>query len=340
MKFEPKQSIVLLLATCLVLVPAVGHGQDQAMEQTSIALPAAALTFSTTYLAHDLGFFRKEGLDVTLVDITGAGGRDAAASGTVDFTVTTGSTFARTAGHGHRLLAIAGLLNRPMMELVLRTSLPTALDYDPEAAIQQRARLLRGRTIAVDALATNQRAYVQLVARKAGLDPEKDLRITPLPTAGMAAALATAKIDGFSSSPPWTTGPVTQGSALMLASSPRGDLSELLPFAYSLLVTRPEVCQQRRSVCEKIVRAYVAAGRVVRLNKSWALDNLKRRFRQVPDPVLDDALDTIRSATPRLPIVSVIGLENSELFNVSSGMVEVADTLRAYDDLYTNDFLR
>jgi NitT/TauT family transport system substrate-binding protein len=329
----------LLVVPCLMATASV-RGQDLPLEETSLALPAVSLTFATTYLAHDLGLFRREGLEVKLLDIAGAGASNAVLSGRVDFTATTASTFARAAVRGQRLLAIAGLIDRPMMEIVLRTSLPSVMDYDALAPIEDRARVLKGRTIAVERIGTDHHAYVSLLARKSGLDAAKDLRITQMPAASMPAALAAAKIDGFAASPPWTTGAVSDGSAILVASAPNGDLPELLPFAYSMLVTRPQLCEQRRTVCEKIVRAYVAASRVLRLNKPWALDTLMRRFKQVPEAALTVALDTVGRGTPRSPIVSVIGIENSEAFNMRAGVLKLEDTLRDYDGLYTNEFLR
>ena len=61
-------------------------------------------------------------------------------------------------------------------------------------------------------------ALVQLVAKKAGLDPEKDIRVAPMPAPNMPAAMAAKSIDGFSSSLPWTIGEVAEGKAVMLAS--------------------------------------------------------------------------------------------------------------------------
>jgi NitT/TauT family transport system substrate-binding protein len=335
--------IALLLAVLVLLAPGPMRAQeppDPPFEETTLALPAVSLTHAATYLAHDLGLFRMEGLDVKLLDIAGAGAGSAVLAGRSDFTVMTASTLARAAVSGERLWAIAGLLNRPMMEVVLRTSLPNVMEYDAQAPLEDRARLLKGRNIAIEGSDSDPHAYLMLLARRAGLDPAKDLRIVQMPAVAMPAALAAARIDGFVASPPWTTGAVSGGSAILIASAPNGALPDMLPFASSLLVTRPQVCELRRSVCEKILRAYLLASRVIRLNKPWALDNLKRRFGTVPDDVLATALDIVSQGTPRTPIVSVIGIENSELFNVSAGVLKLEDTLRDYDAIYSNEFVR
>jgi sulfonate transport system substrate-binding protein len=340
MSWAPAASLgtILLLAHLTSAAPA--HGQDLLTEETSLALPSESLTFATTYIAYDLGLFRREGLEVKLLDGAGSLGTDAVLSGKADFTATDAGTLARLTVRGEHLLAIAGLSNRPMMEVVLRTSLPSVLDYDALAGVEERARLLKGRTIAVESLGGDLHAYLALVARKARLDPEKDLRIMAMPTAGMPAALAAARIDGFAAGPPWTSAALGDGSAVIIASSPNGDLPEFLPFASSLLVTRPAVCEQRRTVCEKIVRGYLWASRVLRLNKDWAFDTLKRRFGpKISDATLMVAAETIRQGAPRLPVVNVIGIENSELFGLSAGLIKFEETLRGYDRIYSNAYV-
>jgi ABC-type nitrate/sulfonate/bicarbonate transport system substrate-binding protein len=160
-----------------------------------------------------------------------------------------------------------------------------------------------------------------------------------MPASAMLAALSAARIDGFGAAPPWTTDAVSAGAAIRLASSPQGDLPELTPFAHSLLVTRPQVCEQRRLVCQKIVRGYLTATRVLRLNKPWAFETLRRRFDKISEAALTDAIDTVSQGTPRIPIVSVIGIENSELFNLRAGVLKREDALLDYGGLYTNEFL-
>ena len=318
----------------------VGAAQAQAPEATSLALPSTSLTFSGAYLARDLGIFEKNGLDLKLLDINGVGSPNAVISGTVDFTLTTGSTFARAALRGQRMLIIANMIERPQMELVLKSSIATQGGFDPKAPVIERGKLLKGRTIGIDGVFTNLHAWMQLVARKAGLDPEKDIKVTPLPAANMLAAMAAGTIDGFSSSLPWTISTAMDGSAVILASSFAEDAPEIIPFAYSVLVTRPEVCKERRSVCEKMARSFAEAARILREEPERAAGVLRKRFPQIPDAVLTASLDMIRRSTPASPKATIEGLENSERFNVSAGILKAEDTLKSWDGLFTDEFLR
>jgi NitT/TauT family transport system substrate-binding protein len=322
--------LVVLLAFLL------GGGRAGAQEQSSIALPSTTLTFSSTYIADELGLWAKEGLGVKIVVIQGVGAPNAVIAGSVDFTLTTASTFARAAERGQRMLIIANMLDRPMMELVLRSDIA---GFDANAPLAERAKLLRGRTIAVDGIYTNLHAFMQLVALKGGLDPEQDVRVTAMPGPTMPAALATGAIDGFSSAPPFTNGAVASGKAVMLASSPRGDLPELLPFAYSVLMTRPALCRDHPSICRKMVQGYVAAAHFIHDHPQETVNILKKRFQPLDEALLAESVETVRKATPLLPAVTEAELQNSESFNVHAGVIKSDAMLKSFAGLYTDEFL-
>ena len=132
----------------------------------------------------------------------------------------------------------------------------------------------------------------------------------------------------------------TQSKAgIVLASSYAGDAPEIIPFAYSVLATRPEVCEQRPSLCEKVVKAYAAAARILHDEPERATAALKARFPDIPDPVLAAAVETIRRSTPERPLVTIEGLQNSETFNVRAGVLKAEETLKSFDGLFTTRFV-
>ena len=327
----------MVLALLLGAAPAQAEG---ALEQSSLALPATSLTFSTSYIADEMGLWRKEGLEVKIVNITGVGAPNAVIAGSVDFTVTTASTFERAAERGQRMLVIANLLERPMMELVLSRKAADAARVTDASPLVARARALKGRTIAVEGVYTNLHAFLKLVALKGGLDPETDLHLAPTPNPNMPAAMAAGAIDGFSSSLPWTTGAVASGQAIMVASSARGDLPELLPFAYAVVMTRPQLCREHPSICRKMAQGYRAAGTMLRNHRQESMAALRPRFSRIDENVFETAVATIAAATPAVPQVDRAALENAEHFNVISGVVKSDQMLKSFDGLYTDEFLR
>lgn len=329
----------LFLAASLTVLLACGACAPQAQaEETSIALPTLSLTFTSAYVAQDQGFWDQQGLNVKTVVIQGVGAPNAVIAGSVDFTLTTASTFGRAAARGQRMLVIADLLERPMMELVLSKDAATRGKFNAEAPLAERAKILKGKVIAIDGVATNLHAYAQLVALRGGLDPDKDIQFAPMAATNMPGALQSKAIDGFSSSLPWTIDAVRSGAAVMVASSPRGDLPELIPFNYSVLMTRPSLCEEQRSICEKMAHGFVLAAQFIRENAEGTIAVVKKRFPQTSDETLAAAVETIRGATPAEPIPTQAGFENSEKFNVNARVMKPEETLKSFEGLFTAEF--
>ena len=329
----------LLAAGALALSAIPGIAQQKALE-TSLALPTISLTFATAYIAEDAGIWEKEGLKVAIRVITGIGAPNAVIAGSIDFTLMTGSTFARAAVRGQRMYAIANVVDRPMVEFVLRKDLADAAGIKPDTPLAERAKALRGKTIAIDGVQSVVHAFMMLVALKGGVDPEKDIRLSPMTPASMLPALTSKSIDGYATSLPWTTQAIANGAVVMLASGPRGDLPEYTPSAYIVVATRPAVCQERRAVCERMARSFKAAAAFINDKPAAALDMLKKRFRQMDPALVAAAFEVSRTATPRDVRVSKENLDNSQKFNVNAGVLKPEDVLKSYDGLFTDEFVK
>jgi ABC-type nitrate/sulfonate/bicarbonate transport system substrate-binding protein len=329
-----------LVAAIALSLPAVpGLAQTKALE-TSIALPTISLTFATSYIAEDAGIWEKEGLKVTTRLISGVGAPNAVIAGSIDFTLMTGSTFARAAVRGQRMFAIANVVDRPMVEFVLRKDVAEAAGIKPGMTLANRAKALRGKTIAVDGVQSAVHAFMMLVARKGGVDPEKDIRLSPMAPASMLPALTNKGIDGYAASLPWTTQALARGDAVMLASGPGGDLPEYTPSAYIVLATRPQVCQEQRALCERMARSFKAAAQFINEKPEAALDLLKKRFRQMDPALVAAAFAVSRAATPKDVRISAKSLDNSQQYNVNAGVLKAEDLLKSYDGLFTDEFVK
>src|SRR5262245_32713969 len=249
-------AILAAAAFAAGLYPASGRAQQEI--ETIFAIPAQTLTFSAHFVAHDMGFFQKEGLKVTDRYLVGVASPNAVLAGSADFTMGTGPVFLRAAAQGQKFLAIANLVDRPMVELVLRKDVAEAAGITDKMTPAERAKALRGKTIGVQGVGSIVHAWERYVANLGGLDVESDVRVAPMDPPAMGPALENKAIDGYATSMPFTTQSVVKGHAVMLVSAVT-DAPELLPFAYGLIYTRPEVCQTKRDLCARVARAYAAA---------------------------------------------------------------------------------
>ena len=329
-----------LAAAVVIFMTLPAHAQQAAgADNVVLAVPNVALTFAPGYLAEDLGFFTKQGLNVRSVVITGIGSANAVISGSADFAEISGATLTRAAARGQRLLGIVSTLNRPTIQIVLRKDIAAAAGFDPKATLEKRVQVLRGRTIAVDSINSVIHAYVLLLARRAGTNPD-DIRISPMAPNNAIAAFQTRQVDGFAMSMPWPLQPVLDGNAVVIASGSDGDPPDMYPFGHNVFVAKPETCERRKSACVKLGRAMVEAIAFMLDRPADALALLKKRFEALDERLLAAGFAEIRKGAPRPPIVTKADLENAELYNIGAGLLKPEEKLKSYDGLYTDEYVK
>jgi ABC-type nitrate/sulfonate/bicarbonate transport system substrate-binding protein len=334
--FKLRHPAAALLGLVVGLLPTSGRTQDI---EILMALPAPTLTFSSAFLAEDAGFYKKEGLKVTHRILVGVASPNAVIAGSADFTIGTGPVFLRAAAAGQRLFAIANLIDRPLVELVLRKDVAEAAGITDKTPFAERAKALKGKTVAIQGVGSIVHAWERLVVNRGGLDVEKDVRIAPMDPPAMLPALVTKSIDGFATSLPFTTEAVLKGNAIMLASGAT-DAPDLLPFAYGLIYTRPDMCSKQRDKCVRVSRALAAANKFILERPAEALEILKKRFDKMDQEVLAAAWKTVSAAHAKDLRVTVPSLEHSQKVSIEAKLLKPEDELKNFDGLYTDEFVR
>ena len=227
--------------------------------------------------AVELGFFKREGLDATIellfpVTRTYEELRD----GRLDFVAGAAHAplYAFRNWGGCRLLA--ALSQHMYWFLVLRKDIGAARG-DLSAVKGLRIGAAPG---PVDGL--------KRMLLEAGIDPERDVRIGPVPgtagagvSFGMAAAqaLADGKLDGF-----WANGmgaevAVRNGVGTLVLDARRGDgPAAARDYTFAAFVTTQKSIEQQPDVVEGAVRALIGAQQALRRNPERATEAAKRLF--------------------------------------------------------------
>jgi NitT/TauT family transport system substrate-binding protein len=322
------------------LAPTTASAQEPKQEiNILMALPAATLTFSNAFIAEDAGFYKQEGIKVSNRTIVGVGSVNAVIAGSADFTIGTGPVFLRAAANGQRMLAIMNLIDKPLVELVLRKDVAQAAGITEQSPFAERAKALRGKTIAIQGVGSIVHAWQRLVARRGGLDIEQDVRIAPMDPPGMLPGLITKALDGYATSLPFTTEAVVKGNAVMLASAVN-DAPDLLPFGYGLVYTKPDTCTKAREKCLRLTRALAAASRFIHEKPDEALALLKKRYDKMDQAVLAAAWPTVAAAHAKDLRVTAAGLAHSQQVSLEAKLLEPKDALTSFDGLSTDEFVR
>jgi len=205
-----RHSIAVTTAIAAALSLAAPGAKAELMHST-MAIPVTSLGFMMEFVAQDMKFYQKHGVDMKTTQINGLGSINALIAGSVDFAQPSGVSLTRAAARGQPLLAIVELTDRIVVQVVLRKELAEAAGFDPKAPLAKRALALKGRTIAVDSVNSIIDAYLGLLAKQGGFTHD-DIHIAPMEPPAMIQAFQAKRIDGFAMSLPWTQIPVVEAA--------------------------------------------------------------------------------------------------------------------------------
>ncbi|MCC6473259.1 MAG: ABC transporter substrate-binding protein [Burkholderiales bacterium] len=336
------RSVVRAYLACLAAGAAlhVAPGAAQKPEETTMALPALTIGFAPTYIADAQGFWTKRGLKVTLHDITGIGSMNAMLAGSVDFSNSSGPTVIRANVRGQKVLALGSTYDGLPFELVVSRKFADAAGVDEKAPLEKRMRALRGKRVSLNTPNSIPHAYLRYLLHKAGLNPERDVTVVYLlPEAGIAA-LKAGTAEGYIQAPPWPMIAIKQAGGVRLASALRGDLPELLPFPFNIVVTRPDVCEKRASVCQKLMEGYLEGMQFMRERPKESLAILSRKMPKVDAAVLAESFELIAAGTPRSTRIDPKALQNAQQLMLVGGMLKADEKLASFEAIYTNRFAK
>jgi ABC-type nitrate/sulfonate/bicarbonate transport system substrate-binding protein len=325
-----------IIVLALVLL---ANGARAETREVRLAVPAFSLSFSLLYLADDTGLWQRHGLDVKSTLIAGVGSANAVISGSADVGIASPPTVTRAAARGQKLLAIVAMQNRLFVETSLRKELAEAAGFDAKAPLEKRVQVLKGRTVSVDSINSIIHAYLRLLAHVGGFDPEM-IRVAPMQPANMIAAFKAQQIDGITMSLPWPEEPVFDGKAVIVASGLKGDPANMVPFANTLVVVRPDTCESRKWICQGIGGALTDAASLVRDHPSDALALLTKRFPTVDPKLVAASFAAMKEVTPVPPAPLQTELANADTLNIEAGLMKEDERLPSYEGLFTEEYTK
>ena len=110
--------------------------------------------------------------------------------------------------------------------------------------------------------------------------------------------------------------------------------------AAGLLLTRPQLCSDHRSICEKMGHSMLLAVQYLVQRKDDALAILQKRFPKTDPAVVTSAYAAVVRMTNNPPLVTAAAMKNGDRMNAAAGFLKPEDALKSYDGLFTDEFIR
>jgi NitT/TauT family transport system substrate-binding protein len=236
-----------------------------------IAVGAASVASLPTWVAHDGGYFAREGVPVELIYIRGGPQTmSALVSGEVPFAQIYGGALVAAGLTGVDTVIVAGLINSPFFSIV------TAKGIDkPED--------LRGKKIGISTFGSATDFALRLALKKWGLKADSEVSILQMRgVPEILPAMASGALHGGVMSPPTNMMAIRAGFK-ELAYLPQIGIS----FQHTTVATTRRYIERNRATAIKVLRAYNAAIERIKADKAFTLKTLSKYMSTTDTVVLD-----------------------------------------------------
>lgn len=328
------RSVVVALAGAI----ATGQAAWAAPAQVTLALPSVNISFTSLYLAEDLHLWSSQGLDVKTIVLPGIGTNNAVINGSVQFAIGSSDALTRAWTRGQHMQAIGAGVKKTMEWVMIRKDIAEAAHYDPNAPLSIRAKILKGRKIAVTGIGSLPDAVLRSVAAEAGIHAD-DMEISTMLPPEIMAAWKTKRIDGFSNAMPYAQQVIADGTGLIVSDPTKGEPTEFDPIAASIVTVRADYCPAHRELCTKFMSGMIAGIKIVLTDRAKTMAEMKKRFPAFDDKVLAMAYDALKGAENYPPHVDAKAIENGDRMNIATGFLKPDQKLKDYGPLIDNSYI-
>ncbi len=248
------------------------------------------------WVAHDAGFFSREGLDDQMILIpSGSQLAQVVTAGEVDIAALNGSSAMAAALQGADLKVVGNTTNKLIFSIYVRPEIKTIED-------------LKGKKIGVTRFGSATDISARFALRKHNLDPQKDVTILQMGAmSSIMGGLQGGSIEAGVVSPP-TLFAVEKLGFKELVSITDMDLA----FPNPSLIVQGGVMKKKPDLVDRFMRAYVRGIHRAKTNKEFTFKSIAK-YTKIEDPaVLQKAYDLyVGKVLERAPYINMAGMKNA-----------------------------
>ncbi len=289
---------ILAAAAAAAVLPGPGLQAAPADSPVRFVQSDWGFLFVPAGAAHELGYFRDEGIaSEFIVNLGGAEALAAVLGGNAEVNVGAASTALRARQRGTDATVFGASIMRYASNIVVSGEWAKKAGVTADSPEAAKLAALKGARFAVIGLGSGTHQLTLYLAKRAGLDPARDMTIVSIPNASaLLAALQQGRIDGFAASSPLSDQAVHEQGASMLFRMTTGAIPELDDFLFVGLIARESWLAANPQTASKVVRAIDRA--LAAIHDPVTADTVRDSFHAAHHAKFDKALfDEIWAAT-------------------------------------------
>lgn len=246
----------ILLLLGMLITPVFAYAQG--MEKIRIVYASRGLPFFSAFVAQEMKYYQKHGLEVELIQMAPRIALTALATSQVDYSLNIGSTM-RAAMRGAPVRAVASSTVAPFFALASK---------EPSMAA------LKGKILGTSDFGGTNFQVTKMVLMHFGLVPLKDVQILAIGEEKLILdALVAGRINGAMMSPPWPFEAEKHGFKILVKAS------DVVQFPFAGICTYLDKIKNNREQIKKVIRAEIDALRFIRERRQENIDLIVKLFK-------------------------------------------------------------
>ncbi len=303
-----------------------------------IAQSSEGFLYAPVYVARAKGFFAEEGIEPEIIVLKGGGSAviTAVISGDVQIAVGQPANVIKAREKGAPLKAFASLIRQFASNVVIKEEIAKKAGLTEKSTIVERGRALKGLRMGITSAGSGSDMIVRALAKDAGLDPDRDLTITPIGQSGMLPAFRAGRIDGLCLSSPTSDIAVLRYGGYMLVNLSSGEYPPLEGYSYMSLIAREDWLEKNPQLAIGVTRAIARAEKLIAEHPDEAKEALRSFFGKNDPDVFEAAFANNILAYPATPRITLAEIELVHRFMMQT---EGSGSSVKPEDVFTNAFV-
>jgi ABC-type nitrate/sulfonate/bicarbonate transport system substrate-binding protein len=251
---------VSILILSALYLPALALGQG--FEKVRVVYASRGLPFFTAFVAKEMRFYQKHGLEAELIQMAPRIALTALATNQIDYSLNIGSTM-RAAMRGAPVRAVASSTVAPFFALVSK---------EPNVAA------LKGKILGVTDPGGTNYQVTKIILTHYGLVPLKDVQLLTIGEEKLILdSLVAGRIAGAAISPPWPFEAEKHGFKILVKAS------DVAQFPFAGICTNLDKIKGQREQVKNMIRAELDALRFIRERRQESIELIVKLFRMDKD---------------------------------------------------------
>jgi NitT/TauT family transport system substrate-binding protein len=309
-----------------------GGGGEEGGELTHVDIAEAPSALQTLPIgiAESHGFFKKNGLEVSIDTVNGGAAIIAALqSGSVQFASATASPIVAADDQGAGLQMLTSLSTYPE-QIVMSTKKAEEAGITESTPVKQKLEALKGMSVAVTELGGGLQYTLNYALSSVAMSAEEVNAVAVTPYSSQINALRANRVDAIAPSSPYGSLAVSEGIGVMVANIWQGEL-ESLPTTdpFQVLGVQESYASENPEVMEEMRKALGEAFEFIRSNPKESSEEAVKLVEGFTLPLMEEVIGKGES----FPTATSISEEQFEKVLKFSEAAEVETNGATYEKL-------